>query len=222
MSLNEYNVTVRNNFNITGATVTNVGTLTFPTSTTTIVGRDTTDTLTNKTITNSTMNSSTNTVGANNLYNGSSWTVALTGATAPVGSVLTVTSAGNAQFSTTAVPTTGSGTTTDGTTPLTLSTIAIPTNSVVYLRTEIVGKRTDTNTTGYAMSQVFGATYENVTGTVTQAGGAGMYSSQTYSDTNTAALTVVYTISGTNILVQITGLTGITFAWNSWTTARSV
>jgi len=168
------------------------------------------------------MNSSTNTVGANNLYNGSTWTVALSGATPTVGQVLTITSAGVAQFSSSAVPTNGSGTTTDGTTLVTLATIPTTTNGTFMLTTDVVGKRTDQNVTGYAFSQRFVATYENITGSVTQAGGATAFSSQVYADTNTAALTVVYTISGTNILVQIIGLAAITFSWNSFTTVRSV
>lgn len=221
MSASFQSVTARNQLTITGATVTNVGTLTFPTITTTIVGRNTTDALTNKTITSSTMNDSTNTVGANNLYNGSSWTVAISGPTPTVGEVLTCTSAGVVQFQTGST-TNGSGTTTDGVTPVTLATIAIPANTVYLLKTDLVGKRTDTLIAGYAFSQTYSAAFENVSGTVTEAGGVNNYSSQVWADTNTQGLSTAYTISGTNVLVQITGLATMTFSWNSYTTTRSV
>jgi hypothetical protein len=223
MSASFQSLTVRNSLTITGATVTNGGgTLTFPTTTTTIVGRNTTDALTNKTITNSTMNDSTNTVGANNLYNGSTWTAAISGPTPTVGEVLTCTSAGILQFQTGSGTTNGSGTTTDGVTAVTLATIAIPSNTVYMLATDVVAKRTDTLVAGYAFGQKYTAAFENVSGTVTEAGGVNNFSSQVFADTNTAGLTMTYTISGTNVLVQVTGLTGITLSWNSFTTIRNV
>lgn len=222
MSASFQNLTARNQLTITGATVTNVGTLTFPTTTTTIVGRNTTDALTNKTITSSTMNDSTNTVGANNLYNGSTWTAAISGPTPTVGEVLTCTATGVVQFQTGSGTTNGSGTTTDGTTPVTLATIAIPSNTVYLLKTDLVGKRTDTLVAGYAFSQTYSAAFENVSGTITEAGGVNNYSSQIWSDTNTQGLSAVYTISGTNVLIQITGLAAITLSWNSYTTIRNV
>lgn len=216
------NIVIRTNMNFTGATVTNTGTLTFPTTTTTIVGRDTTDALSNKTITSSTMNSSTNTVGANNLYNGSTWTAAISGPTPTTGQVLTCTGAGVLQFATASnSPVTGTGTTTDGTTLVTLATIPIPAGTS-YLITDLVGKRTDQVVTGYAYSQTYKASFENISGTVTQAGGAGQYISQVMADTNVAGLSTTYTISGTNVLVQITGLAATTLQWDSFTTVRSV
>lgn len=218
MSASFQAVTARGALTITGATVTNgAGTLTFPTTTTTIVGRNTTDTLTNKTI-----NDPTNTVGANYLYNGSTWSVQLLGSTPTVGQVLTITSSGVAQFQSGSGTSNGSGTTTDGTTAVTLATIAIPANTVYLLKTDVVAKRTDSLVAGYAFSQNYSATFENVSGTVTQAGGATQYISQVLSDTNTAALTMTYTISGTNVLIQVTGLAAITFSWNSYTTIRNV
>lgn len=219
MSASFQTLTVRSGFTITGASVTNgAGTLTFPTSTTTLVGRNTTDTLTNKTI-----NDPTNTVGANNLYNGSVWSLQLQGASVPtVGQILTITSTGVAQFQSGAGTTNGSGTTTDGTTLVTLATIAIPSNTVYLLKTDAVAKRTDSLVAGYGFSQTYSAAFQNVSGTVTQAGGATQYSSQVWSDTNTAGLTITYTISGTNVLIQTSGLAATTFSWNSFTTVRNV
>jgi hypothetical protein len=223
MSASYSSLTVRNQLTITGANVTNgAGNLTFPTTTTTIVGRNTTDTLTNKTITSSTMNDSTNIVGANNLYNGSTWTGAISGSTPAVGQVLTVTAPGVFQFQSSAGPTPGSGTTTDGVTPVTLATIAIPINTEYKLDTNIVAKRTDVSIAGYGFSQDLSSGFANVSGTITQNGGVGNYASRVFADAAVSALTASYVISGTNVLIQVTGLAAVTLSWKSYTTISSV
>jgi len=219
-----YNVlTVRSQLIITGATVTNVGTLTFPTITTTIVGRNTTDALTNKTITSSTMNDSTNTVGANNLYNGSTWTFPLAGSSPTDQQVLTfVAGSSNIQFvnANSGGVTTGTVVTTTAT-PATVQTVATTSNTVYNIVSTVVARRTDAATEGF--SSIVTASFKNVAGTVTQIGGTGNTSIEVYADTGvTDTWSVGYTISGTNVTIVVTGQTGKTISWNSFTVARSV
>lgn len=216
-------VIARNNLIFTGATVTNGGTLTFPTTTTTIVGTDTTDTLTNKTFTNSTINDPTNNVAANSLYNGAVWSATLSGGVTPtVGQVLTYTAAGVAQFSTFTGALTGSGTTTDAVTPVVVGTIPVATDTVVNIRTDVVAKRTDTAPAGFGYTQVLQATFVNSAGTVTFAGGSGNFGSQIFSDAAAAGITVTFIIVGTNVTISVTGIAAQTYAFNSYSVVRTV
>jgi hypothetical protein len=216
-----YNIlTARSQFIFTGATVTNTGTLTFPTITTTIVGRNTTDALTNKTITSSTMNDSTNTVGANNLYNGATWSIPLGGPAPSDGQVLTYSAAGtNIQFSSGGA-TSGSGTTTTAA-PTVIQTVPTATNTVYEVTTVFVAKRTDAAVEGF--SGEISAGFKNVAGTVTQIGGTGNTAFTTFSDTGVSdTWTVNFVITGTNITVSVTGQVAKTISWVCYSTVRSV
>lgn len=211
MSRSEFNFIVRNNLNITGATVTNVGTLTFPTSTTTIVGGDTVDTLTNKTI-----NSTTNTVAANILYNGATWNIPLGGSAPSAEQVLTF-SGGVLQFTNANANATAGTAITTTATPTTTTTIPIPLNDVLILDTNASAIRTDgggTESFGYQLI----STFKNVAGVVTETAPGGS-AQLIFNEAGSATWNVTYVISGSNVLVTVTGEAAKTISWKTLTIA---
>lgn len=96
-------------------------------------------------------------------------------------------------------------------TPGNLLTIAIPTGGVVVLDGYVVSRiGTITSGAGYT----FQATYKNNAGTVTLIGAA--LTPLVAEDAGLAAASIALVISGTNVLVQVTGIAATTIEWASW------
>ena len=212
MSRTVSDLTVLNQLTISGATVVNGtggtgGILTFPTSSTTIVGTDTTNTLTNKTITGT-----TNNVDANNLRNGSSWVIPLSGVAPTNGQILTYNGTGAVWMANDSNVTTA---TTSGATATTLDTVATTSDTSYFIKTKIIARRSDSGseTNGYQLI----ATFQNVSGTVTQ-----VTTTDRLEFENSSAWNAVFTISGTDILIVVTGETGKTIQWKGSTEVISV
>lgn len=207
MSRTVSELNVLNQLTISGATVNNGGILTFPTSTTTIVGTDTTNTLTNKNITGT-----TNTVDANNLRNGSTWVISLSGS-APINGQKLTYNGTNAVWESDD-STVATVTTTDATVTA-LETIATTSDQSYLIRTRVTSRRSDSGSesNGYVLTGLF----KNVAGTVTQVNITDRLEFEDSSAWNT-----IFAISGTNILINVTGEASKTIQWKSSTETLSV
>lgn len=97
-------------------------------------------------------------------------------------------------------------------TQTTLATVAVPSNSIVYLSAVIVGRRTG-GTGGSAQdSGVYRRTVrlKNVAGTVT------LFNLQSdYTSEDTAGFNATITVSGTNALVRVTGAANVNMNWEA-------
>lgn len=95
-------------------------------------------------------------------------------------------------------------------TPGNVVTVAIPTSSVMLLNVFITGRQgTVTAAVGYELVGV----YKNSAGTVTLIGAVA--TPLTAEDAGLAACAVALVISGTNVLVQVTGIAATTIEWNA-------
>lgn len=207
MSRTVSDLTVLNQLTINGATVNNGGMLTFPTATTNIVGTDTINTLTNKNITGT-----TNTVDANNLRNGSTWIIPLSGAAPINGQKLTYDGTNAVWVSDNdAIATV---TTTDATVT-TLDTIATSSNVSYFIKTKIIARSSDpgSQSNGYQLIGIF----NNSAGTVTQ-----VSTTDRLEFENNSTWNAVFTISGTNVVINVTGEASKTIQWKSSTETISV
>ena len=98
-------------------------------------------------------------------------------------------------------------------TQTTLQTISIPTNSVVLIEARINATKLSgagTGTVGNGNTYIRTAGAKNISGTVT----LGTLQS-TYTNTDIAAFSVTFTVSGTNVLISVTGAINDTVLWTS-------
>jgi len=206
------------------STIVNSGTLTLPSTTDTLVARNTTDTLTNKTIIGA---ASGNSLAADQLATTGS-TVAINNNVPSAGQALIATSATSASWSniTTSIPgeavSAGTLQTTDATPSQTLETLAVPNGAVFYIGTKVVGNNT-TTPAGFMIK--IDATFYSTSGTVTVIGApsAVSYPSGNFNGGDGYTIgDVVLAISGSNILITVTGQTGQTINWQSATSIVTV
>ncbi len=110
----------------------------------------------------------------------------------------------------------GSTVTTSDATLTTLQTIAIPTDTVVTIKTNIKARKTagaGTGTLGQGCGYERIATYQNIAGVVTIAGVV----QSSYTGEAITAFDVALNISGTNVLIQVTGAAADNVTWSSIT-----
>lgn len=93
----------------------------------------------------------------------------------------------------------------------TLATIAIPVSATVRVQVQVAARRTagggsPEDGAGYQID----ATYKNVAGTATLIGAL----TATYTAEDVAAWAATLTISGSNVLVRVTGVVGTSISWN--------
>jgi hypothetical protein len=97
--------------------------------------------------------------------------------------------------------------------PTTLQTIAIPTNSAILIESRINSIKTGgtgTGTTGGTNSYIRVAKVKNVGGTVT----LGTISSS-YTNEDIAPFNATFVVSGTNVIVQVTGAASDNVTWTT-------
>lgn len=130
------------------------------------------------------------------------------------GQAITTDGAGNLQFASVPSETVNMVSTTDAT-PTTIATLSTTSNSASYVISRIVAKNTTDNTTvaAYTLS----ASFKNTAGTLTQVGIDDLLSFE-----NTTSWNVSTSISGTDILIQVTGQAAINITWMSYTSKLMV
>jgi len=206
------------------ATIVNGGTLTLPSTTDTLIGQNTTDTLTNKTIIGA---ASGNSIAADQLATTGS-TVAINNNVPSAGQALIATSSTSASWQTIVanIPgeTVSSATlqTTDATPNQVLQTLAVPSGSVFYIATKVAGN--DTTTPAGFLIKIDAAFY-STGGTVSIIGSpyAICFAGGNFNPGDGYTVgDVTLAISGTNILIQVTGQAGQTINWQSATTYVTV
>lgn len=105
----------------------------------------------------------------------------------------------------------GFASTTDATVT-TIDTINVPTGRLFHVKTTVVGKRTGgaSGTDGDCASYYMTATYKNVAGTVSIVGALDVVANE-----DQVGWDATQTISGTNVLVTVTGASGNNVSWSS-------
>jgi len=112
--------------------------------------------------------------------------------------------------------------TTDATANVTAQTIAIPTDKVVSLETTIVYRKTGgggVGSVGDGTTIKLNSSVKNVAGTLTLDTIQNTYTGITNS---IAGVSATYTISGSNILVSVTGVVNDNITWNAITKVNTV
>lgn len=101
---------------------------------------------------------------------------------------------------------------TNNATITTVETIATTTNTTIQIKAEVIGRRTGGTggTAGDGAGYFIVGTFKNIGGTVTQIG----TTTNLHTAEDQAGWDCVFTISGTNILVQITGATNNQVVWH--------
>lgn len=112
--------------------------------------------------------------------------------------------------------------TTDATANVTAQTIAVPTNKVISLESTIVYRKTGgagVGTTGDGTAIKLNSSVKNVGGTLTLDTVQNTYTGTTNA---IAGVSATYTISGTNVLVSVTGVVNDNITWNVITKINTV
>lgn len=110
--------------------------------------------------------------------------------------------------------------TTDATTT-TLQTIAIPNDSVVLIESRVTCRKTGgvgVGTTGQGNGYIRTAAYHNIGGVVTLSGSV----QTSYTGESIVAFSCTLTISGSNVLVRVTGAVDDNVTWNAVTRLNKV
>ena len=215
MSISSPGVTVNGELNISGATVLNTGTLTFPTTSCNILGDTTSNTVTNKNITGT-----SNLVDANNLRNGSTWSYSLGGNPPEVnqtlqfnGSQIVFASTGGT-FSISSIGTSGS-------VPAALQAISLPVGSTYVINSTIIGNINPMPATGVGNVGV------TIIATISS-GSSGLHVAPTTSiltqndnSGNAPNATIITINSPPTAIIQITGVASTNYLWTSYTTLYS-
>lgn len=108
--------------------------------------------------------------------------------------------------------------TTDATaTAITAQTI--PLSSSLLIEATIIGKRTggSAGSAGDSATFIMNASYKNIAGTVTQIG-----KSDIFSASDQAAWKYTLTISGTDVMIQVTGAANNNISWNIIYTTKTI
>lgn len=126
------------------------------------------------------------------------------------GQALTTDGAGNLVFASVPSQTVDMVTTADAT-PTTLSTLTTMSNTIIYVQVEIVARNTTDSSTGAVYKLVAG--YKNTGGTLTQIGVDDKLSIE-----NTTSWDVSTSVSGTDILIRVTGQAGTNISWMGYIT----
>lgn len=116
----------------------------------------------------------------------------------------------------------GTVNTTDATANVTAQTIAVPTNKVISLESTIVYRKTGgagVGTTGDGTTIKLNSSVKNVSGTLTLDTVQNTYTGTTNA---IAGVSATYTISGTNVLVSVTGVINDDITWNVITKVNTV
>jgi hypothetical protein len=112
--------------------------------------------------------------------------------------------------------------TTDATANVTAQTIAVPTDKVISIESTIVYRKTSgagVGTTGDGTTIKLNSSVKNVAGTLTLDTVQNTYTGTTNA---IAGVSATYTISGTNILVSVTGVVNDNITWNVITKVNTV
>lgn len=188
-------------------------TLSLPDASDMLIGRSTSDTLINKTIT-----ASTNTVSANSLKTSGSDVNISTAAPPSSGQILTATSPTLAIWQDISIPGTSlsSGSiTTNNSTSTTIETLSISTPNKTYLISSKISayNTTDNNAGAYKIEGAF----VNIAGTISSLDLPMISSWISISSPFTQNSSIAFQISGTNILIQVTGAASKSINWKSAT-----